>query len=92
MWQRDRPGICNGSQYSGLEIPLRLHPDVFVSLDDAVELRRTVAPAAHANRYRLVKYLCRPPVSAQRLQAQPDGRYELTLKTLWRDGLFVAAP
>jgi hypothetical protein len=25
-------------------------------------------------------------VSAQRVQAQPDGRYELTLKTPWRDG------
>jgi len=45
-----------------------------------------VGPAAHADRYRLVKYLCRPSVSAQRVQAQPDGRYELTLKTPWRDG------
>jgi hypothetical protein len=46
----------------------------------------TVGPAAHDDRYRLVKYLCRPSVSAQRVQAQPDGRYELTLKTPWRDG------
>ena len=45
-----------------------------------------MGPAAHADRYRLVKYLCRPSVSAQRVQAQPDGRYELTLKTPWRDG------
>ncbi len=45
-----------------------------------------MGPAAHDDRYRLVKYLCRPSVSAQRVQAQPDGRYELTLKTPWRDG------
>ena len=45
-----------------------------------------VGPAAHQDRYRLVKYLCRPSVSAQRVLAQPDGRYELTLKTPWRDG------
>ncbi len=32
-------------------------------------------PVAHDDRYRLVKYLRRPSVSAQGVQAQPDRRY-----------------
>ena len=52
----------------------------------------TVGPAAHDDRYRPANYLYRPSVSAQRAQAQPDGRYELTLKAPWRDGAHGIAP
>ncbi|MGF1465526.1 MAG: transposase [Sandaracinaceae bacterium] len=34
----------------------------------------------------LCRYLLRPPVSDDRLEALPDGRYRLRLKTAWRDG------
>jgi len=34
----------------------------------------------------LCRYVLRPPVSDERLEALPDGRYRLRLKTAWRDG------
>jgi hypothetical protein len=34
----------------------------------------------------LCRYLLRPPVGDDRLEALPDGRYRLRLKTAWRDG------
>ncbi|MGF1468571.1 MAG: transposase [Sandaracinaceae bacterium] len=34
----------------------------------------------------LCRYLLRPPLSDARLEALPDGRYRLRLKTAWRDG------
>jgi hypothetical protein len=34
----------------------------------------------------LVRYCARPPLSYDRLSKREDGRYELRLKTRWRDG------
>ena len=34
----------------------------------------------------MVRYLCRPAVAADRLRELPDGRFELTLKSAYRDG------
>ena len=34
----------------------------------------------------MVRYLCRPAVAADRLSELPDGRFELTLKSAYRDG------
>lgn len=35
---------------------------------------------------RLCRYVMRPPLSQERLQWRPDGRLELTLKNVWKDG------
>jgi hypothetical protein len=35
---------------------------------------------------RLCRYLMRPPLSQERLEWHPDGRLELTLKNVWKDG------
>ncbi|MFO0567388.1 MAG: transposase, partial [Polyangiaceae bacterium] len=35
---------------------------------------------------RLCRYITRPPFSQDRLELRPDGRVELTLKSVWRDG------
>jgi hypothetical protein len=35
---------------------------------------------------RILRYMGRPPLSAERLKMAPDGRLILTLKTAWRDG------
>ena len=35
---------------------------------------------------RLCKYITRPPVAQERLQERADGRLELTLKNVWKDG------
>jgi len=35
---------------------------------------------------RLCKYITRPPVAQDRLELRPDGRLELTLESVWRDG------
>ncbi|MDX2055051.1 MAG: transposase [Polyangiaceae bacterium] len=35
---------------------------------------------------RLCRYITRPPVSQDRLEKCPDGRFELTLKSVWKDG------
>ena len=34
----------------------------------------------------MVRYLCRPAVAADRLSELPDGRFELTLKSAYKDG------
>jgi hypothetical protein len=43
---------------------------------------------------RLARYLMRPPLSNERLEKRDDGRYELELKSPWRDGTraFVFEP
>ncbi len=35
---------------------------------------------------RLCRYITRPPLSQDRVELRPDGRIELTLKSVWRDG------
>ena len=35
---------------------------------------------------RLCRYVTRPPLAQDRLQLRSDGRLELTLKNIWRDG------
>src|SRR5690606_34237594 len=35
---------------------------------------------------RLCKYITRPPIAGGRLEHRPDGRFELTLKSIWKDG------
>ena len=35
---------------------------------------------------RLCKYITRPPIAQDRLKQHADGRIELTLKNVWRDG------
>jgi len=35
---------------------------------------------------RLCRYVMRPPLSQERLEQRPDGRLELTLKNVWKDG------
>jgi hypothetical protein len=35
---------------------------------------------------RLVRYITRPPIAQERLTRRPDGRLELELKKVWRDG------
>jgi Putative transposase len=35
---------------------------------------------------RLCRYITRPPVAQERLELRADGRIELTLKSIWRDG------
>ncbi|HEX7625099.1 MAG TPA: transposase, partial [Anaeromyxobacteraceae bacterium] len=35
---------------------------------------------------RLCRYITRPPVAQDRLEQRPDGRLELTLKSIWKDG------
>jgi len=35
---------------------------------------------------RLCKYVTRPPVAQERLEERADGRLELTLKNVWKDG------
>lgn len=35
---------------------------------------------------RLCRYVMRPPLSQERLEWRPDGRLELTLKSVWKDG------
>ncbi|MBW1886567.1 MAG: transposase, partial [Deltaproteobacteria bacterium] len=44
-------------------------------------------PARDRNRLeRLGRYILRPPICLDRLEAQPDGRLSYRLKTQWRDG------
>jgi hypothetical protein len=35
---------------------------------------------------RLCRYITRPPVAQDRLEKRSDGRFELTLKSVWKDG------
>jgi hypothetical protein len=35
---------------------------------------------------RLCRYIARPPIALDRLELRPDGRYEVTLKSPWKDG------
>jgi len=35
---------------------------------------------------RLARYMTRPPLSKERLERRADGRFELELKSVWRDG------
>jgi hypothetical protein len=35
---------------------------------------------------RLCRYIARPPLALDRLELRPDGRYEVTLKSPWKDG------
>jgi hypothetical protein len=35
---------------------------------------------------RLCRYITRPPLSQERLRRRSDGRYELELKSVWKDG------
>ena len=38
---------------------------------------------------RLCRYITRPPVAQERLEERPDGRLELALKSVWKDGTRV---
>jgi len=35
---------------------------------------------------RLCRYITRPPLAQDRLELRPDGKIELTLKSVWKDG------
>jgi hypothetical protein len=48
--------------------------------------RTTVAEGDKAGRQRLIKYIMRPPVAADRVQRLPGGRVRLTLKRAFSDG------
>ncbi len=53
---------------------MSLHADVAVPARDRRRLER------------LCRYVARPPLAHDRLEARPDGRLALRLKTRWRDG------
>jgi len=53
---------------------MSLHADVSVPARDRRRLER------------LARYILRPPICLDRLEAQPDGRLSYKLKTQWRDG------
>jgi hypothetical protein len=53
---------------------MSLHADVAVSARDRKRLER------------LCRYVARPPIAIDRLEALPDGRLAYRLKTRWRDG------
>jgi len=62
--------------------------DALVARHHEMSLHAGVAvPANDRNRLeRLCRYVARPPLAHDRLQALPDGRLALRLKTRWRDG------
>ena len=51
--------------------------------------RTTVAEGDKAGRERLIKYILRPPVAADRVQRLPGGRVRLTLKRPFADGTWA---
>jgi hypothetical protein len=53
---------------------MSLHADVAVPARDRQRLER------------LCRYVARPPIAIDRLEALPDGRLAYRLKTRWRDG------
>jgi hypothetical protein len=53
---------------------MSLHADITIPAHDRMRLER------------LSRYILRPPVTLDRLEAQPDGRLAYRLKTPWRDG------
>ena len=53
---------------------MSLHADVAVPARDRRRLER------------LCRYVARPPLAGERLEALPDGRLAVRLKTAWRDG------
>jgi hypothetical protein len=55
---------------------------------DGLSLHADIAVPAHDRRRleRLCRYVARPPLASDRLEARPDGRLALRLKTRWRDG------
>jgi hypothetical protein len=53
---------------------MSLHADVAVPANDRNRLER------------LCRYVARPPIALDRLEAMPDGRLAYRLKTRWRDG------
>jgi hypothetical protein len=53
---------------------MSLHAEVAVPARDRRRLER------------LCRYVARPPLASERLEARPDGRLALRLKTRWRDG------
>ncbi len=56
------------------EAGMSLHADVALPARDRRRLER------------LARYILRPPICLDRLEAQPDGRLSYKLKTQWRDG------
>jgi hypothetical protein len=56
--------------------------------EGGMSLHADVATHSHDRKRleRLARYILRPPVALDRLEAQPDGRLSYKLKTQWRDG------
>jgi hypothetical protein len=59
-----------------------------------VHAKQTVHGKDRRGLERLARYIMRPPLSQERLERRADGRYELELKSIWRDGTraFVYEP
>jgi hypothetical protein len=51
-----------------------------------VHARRVVGGRDRPQIERLCRYVTRPPLAQERLELRSDGRLELTLKNIWRDG------
>ncbi len=51
-----------------------------------VHAKQCVDGRDRAQLERLCRYITRPPLSQERLRRRPDGRLELELKKIWRDG------
>lgn len=51
-----------------------------------VHARRVVGGRDRPQIERLCRYVTRPPLAQERLELRRDGRLELTLKNIWRDG------
>ena len=59
---------------------------VAAALGVSVYARQVVHGRDRAQLERLCRYAMRPPLSQERLERLDDGRLELTLKSVWRDG------
>ena len=51
-----------------------------------VHAKRVVGGRDRPQIERLCRYVTRPPLAQDRLERRSDGRLELTLKNIWRDG------
>jgi hypothetical protein len=86
-WQRlgDRVELVEAGE-GGAEAISELPPRCV--REGGMSLHADVAVPAHDRRRleRLCRYMARPPLAVDRLEATPDGRLAYRLKTRWRDG------